>query len=103
MVSLLPRRYCSGKFACRLPTWGLPARGHLQGLIADFAGIGEVSRSDHVDRARLPGLVGGAGVFGGRKILGASKEFGYTGKPQHTLQDVAGRGILSLDQGSGRD
>ena len=40
----LPLRYCSGKFACRVPSWGLPARGHVQHLIAGFAGIGEVSR-----------------------------------------------------------
>ena len=26
-------------------TWGLPARGHVHGLIAEFAGIGEVSRA----------------------------------------------------------
>ena len=57
----LPLRYCSGKFACRVPTWGLPARGHVQGLLADFAGIG------------LPGLVGGAGVLGGGRILGGVK------------------------------
>ena len=44
----------------RVPTWGLPARGHVQGLIAEFAGTGEVSR------AQLPGLVGGARVLDGR-------------------------------------
>ena len=56
-------RYCSGRFACRVPTWGLPARGHVQGLIAEFSGVGEVPRSEHVVRAELPGLVGGARVF----------------------------------------
>ena len=30
------------------------------------------------------------------------KEFGYTEKPQHTLQDLAGMGILGIAQGSGR-
>ena len=39
----LPFRYCSGNFACRVPTWALPARGHVHGLIAEFAGIGEVA------------------------------------------------------------
>ena len=66
----LPLRYCSGKFACRVPTWGLPARGHVQGLVAEFHGVGEVSRGVHVVRAQLPGLVGGAGVLGGRRTLG---------------------------------
>ena len=41
----LPLRYCSGSFACRVPTWWLPARGHVHGLISEFAGIGEVSRA----------------------------------------------------------
>ena len=35
----LPLRYCSGNFSCRVPTWGLPARGHVQGLVAEFAGV----------------------------------------------------------------
>ena len=37
------------------------------------------------------------------EFFGVLKEFGYTGKPQHTLQDLAGVGVLSLVQGSGRD
>ena len=93
----LPLRYCSGKFACPVPTWGLPARGHVQGLLTDFAGIGEVSR------AQLPGLVGGAGVLGGRRILGGVKRVRLHRKSQHTLQELAGMGVLSLVQGSGRD
>ena len=27
---------------CRLPTWGLPSCGHVQGLVAEFAGVEEV-------------------------------------------------------------
>ena len=70
----LPLRYCSGSFACRVPTWGLSARGHVQGLNAEFAGAGEVLRGGHVDdRALLPDLVGGAGVSGGRRALGGDK------------------------------
>ena len=49
-------------------------------------------------------LVGGAGVLRCRRILGGFfKEFGYTEKHLHTLQDMAGRGVLSLVQGFGRD
>ena len=51
-----------GRFACR-------ARGHVQGLIVEFVRVGEVSRSDHAGRAQLLGLVGGARVLGGRRIL----------------------------------
>ena len=29
----LPLRYCSGRFACRVPSWGLPARGHVQSFL----------------------------------------------------------------------
>ena len=69
-VGSLPLRYCSGRFACRVPTWGLPARGHVQGLVAEFAGVGNVPRSSHVDRVQLLGLLGGVWVLGGRRILG---------------------------------
>ena len=68
-------RYCSGKLACRVTTWGLPARGHIQGLIAEFAGVGEVSCTV----AWL--VVLGCLVVG--EFLGA-----------YTLQDVAGMGVL---------
>ena len=61
-------RYCSGKFACRVPSWGLPARGHVRGLVAEFAGVEEVPRSCPVARALFPVLVGGAEVLGGRRI-----------------------------------
>ena len=56
----MPLRYCSGEFACRVPTWGLPSCGHVQGLVADFAGVAEVPWSRVVAHAQLPGLVGGA-------------------------------------------
>ena len=65
----LPLRYCSGRFACRVPT----VRGHVRGLVAEFAGVGDVPRSSHVARAQLPGLVGDAGVLGGRRTLGSVK------------------------------
>ena len=48
-------RYCSGKFACRLPTWGLPSCGHVQGLVAEFAGIEVVPLGGPVAHAPLPG------------------------------------------------
>ena len=57
----------------RLPTWGLPSCGHVQGLVAEFAGIEEVPWSGPVALARLLGLVGGAGVLRGWRILGSFK------------------------------
>ena len=69
----LPLRYCSGRIASRVPTWGLPASGSVRSLVAEFADVEEVSRNSLVARARFPVLVGGAGVLGGRRILGSVK------------------------------
>ena len=99
----LPLRFCSCKFACRLPTWGLPSCGHVQGLPAEFAGIKVVPLGGPVAHARCLASLVVLEYFGVGEFLGDLKEFGYTEKPQHTLQDMAGRGVLSLVQGFGRD
>ena len=75
----LPLRYCSGKFACRVPTWGLPARGHVQGL----------SLLDLLALARFRVLSCLAwlvvlGCFVAGELLGALSEFDYAGKLQQT-------------------
>ena len=75
-----------------------------QGLVAEFAGVGDVSRSSHVARAQLPGLVGDAGVLGGRRILGGVKRV----RPQEkTPARLAGFGrgweFFVSSKGSGRD
>ena len=62
MSGVLPLRYCSGRFACRVPTWSLPAHGHVRGLIAGIAGDVVVSRNEQVG-AQLPSLVGGSGLL----------------------------------------
>ena len=84
----LPLRYFSGRFACRVPTCILPARGHVQGLVAEFAGIGEVSH------AQFPDLVDGARVLGGRRL--------HRKTPTH-LAGFGRVGGFSLVQRSGRD
>ena len=68
LSGVLPLQYCSGRFACRVPTWSLPAHGHVQGLIAEIAGAVVVSRNEQVGRAQLLGLVGGSRVLCGRRI-----------------------------------
>ena len=70
---LVALRYCSDRFACRVPTWSLPAHGHVQGLITEIAGAVVVSRNQQVDRAQLPGLVGCSRVLCGMGILGSAK------------------------------
>ena len=71
-------RYCSGKFACRVPTWSLPARGHVQG--ADVGGSGGVITLVVLS---LPGFVVlECSVVG--EFLGPLKEFGAHRKtPAH--------------------
>ena len=66
----VPLRYSSGEFACRLPMWGLPSCGHVQGLVAEFAGVEEVPSGGPVAHARLPSLLVVARVLRGRRILG---------------------------------
>ena len=66
-----------------MPTWSLPASGHVQGLIAVFAGVEEVPRSDHVGRAQLPGLVGGSGVLCGGRNHGGVKRVREKKAPAH--------------------
>ena len=103
MGAELHLHYFSGSFACRVPTWGLPARGFVHGLVAEFAGMGDVPWGRHVARAQLPSLVGDARVLGGRRILGSVERVRLHRKTQHTLQGLAGMGVLSLVEGSGKD
>ena len=39
LAGTLPLRYCAARFACRSPTWRLPASGHVTGLVTAIAGI----------------------------------------------------------------
>ena len=34
LAGTLPLRYCSARFACRVPFWILPVPGHIAGLVA---------------------------------------------------------------------
>ena len=85
-------RCCSGGFACRVPTWGLPARGHVQGLVAEFAGVEEVPWSSSVAHAQLPGLFGGAKVLSRRRILGSLKRVRLLRKTPAHLTGFGGDG-----------
>ena len=40
----LSLRYCSNRFSCRVPNWGLHSHGHVRGLITESAGF-----SGHVE------------------------------------------------------
>ena len=55
LSGVLPLRNCSGRFACRVPTWSLPAHVHVRGLIAEAAGDVLAPRNGRVGRAAWPG------------------------------------------------
>ena len=82
----LSLRYCSYRFACRVPTWSLPSHGRVQGLLAESAGFQDVSRGGRVGRAPLPGgaCVSGGGTLGGVRRVRLHKKIpahltGYVG------------------------
>ena len=56
-----------------VPSWTLPARGHVQGLVTENDGAVVVLRDEQVDRALLSGLVGCSWMLCGRRILGGVK------------------------------
>ena len=66
LSGVLPLRYCSGRFACRVPAWSLPAHGHVHEIAGDVV----VSRNEQVGRAQLPGQVRSSRVLCGWRILG---------------------------------
>ena len=39
LAGTLPLRYCFDRFACRTPTWRLPASGHVAGLVPAVVGV----------------------------------------------------------------
>ena len=85
----LPLRYCSAKFAWKLPTWRLPDRGRVRELV-----------TDSVDVARVIGCVGvGGDLFPPSVSLRigfweALKEFDSTEKHHHTLLELGTVGVL---------
>ena len=57
----LPLRYCAGRFACRVPTWRLPADGHVADLVTERGEEVGIVRVEHSAPAVLPGFEGGGG------------------------------------------
>ena len=66
---VLPLRYCSGRFLHVGFPLGVFLLVAMFSLVAEFAGVMEVLRDEHVGRAQLPGLVGGSRVLSSRRIL----------------------------------
>ena len=55
----LPLWCCAGRFACRIPTWRLPADGHVADLVSEEEGEVGVVGVDHGAPAAVPGFGGG--------------------------------------------
>ena len=94
----LPLRYCSARFACKLPTWRLPDRGCVGYLVAEYvvdAGVG--------GELFPPPVIVVLVVLLMFRFWGALKEFDSTEKHPHTLQEWGFAWILNLVLGFGRD
>ena len=50
LAGSLPLRYCSAKFASRIPFWALPVPGHVAGLITDGVQAAQVGEAAVVRR-----------------------------------------------------
>ena len=61
LAGYLPLRYCSDRFACKLPTWRLPDRGHVCELVTEGVDGARVLGSDGMGGDLFPPSVGRAG------------------------------------------
>ena len=50
LAGTLPLRYCSTRFACRTPSWRLPALGSVHSLVAAYSDAGHMVAVDEVGR-----------------------------------------------------
>ena len=58
----LPLRYCARRFASKIPTWRLPARGHVSDPVTEGGEDVGVLRVEHGASALEPGFGGSGGV-----------------------------------------
>ena len=84
MAGVLPLRYCSARFACKLPTWRLPDRGHVCELVTHGVVGARVLGSDGICCVSLPRSAGRAGVSCDSQVLGGCKRIRLNRKvPAH--------------------
>ena len=87
----LSLRYCSHRFACRVPTRGLPSHGHVWGLVTKSASFQDMLRGSRVGRAWLPGFFR-AWVSGGSRTFRAVKRVRLHRKTPAHLTGYVGDG-----------
>ena len=80
----LPLRYCTARFAWKLPTWRLPDRGRVRDLVADSADDARFLGRDRLGRDSFPPPVGRAGDSFDDLVLGGVKRIRLNRKtPAH--------------------
>ena len=70
LAGVLPLRYCSARFACKLPTWRLPDRGHVCELVTDGVVGDRVLGGDGICSVSFPRSAGRAGVSCESRVFG---------------------------------
>ena len=88
LAGVLPFRYCSARFACKLPTWRLPDRGHVCELVTEGVDGTWVLGGGWICRVRCLTLLVMLVVLLRIGFWGALREFDSTEKHQHTLHDL---------------
>ena len=84
LAGVLPLRYCSARFACKLPTWRLPDRGHVCELVTEGVVGARVLGDDGIGRDLFPHSVGRAGGSFENRVLGGFKRIRFNRKtPAH--------------------
>ena len=84
MVGVLPLRYCSARFVCKLPTWRLPDRDHVCELVTEGVDGARVLGDDGIGRDLFPHSVGRAGGSFDNRVLGGFKRIRLNRKtPAH--------------------
>ena len=71
VAGVLPLRYCSARFACKLPTWRLPHRGHVCELVTEGVIGARVLGDDGIGGDLFPHSVGRAGGSFENRVLGS--------------------------------
>ena len=94
LAGTLPLRYCSARFASRIPFWALPVPGHVAGLITAEVQAAQVGEAEF---ARLGVDFVGISGPGRTRIRLNRKNKRISWDNLCTLVHVCGRGCIVLD------
>ena len=103
LAGVLPLRYCSARFAWKLPTWRLPDRGRVRDLVADCVDDAQFLGCDRLGGICFLLLLVVLVILLMIWFWWSLKEFDSTEKHQHTLLDLGTLRVFSLIPRFGRD